>query len=105
MNKTPPMSSAADSTIPVMPLSDQSRLSGQYPTVVPGNQSYAGRWYACWLLGLPSVYPPTEEGDLIVRPCLIAGHRAVFQPSQDGVGMLRYVVTLPEIELRNVQHG
>ena len=56
------------------------------------------------LFGLAGVHPPTEEGNPLVRPRLIAWHRAVFQPSQDCVGMLRYIVTLPKIELRNVQH-
>ena len=37
------------------------------------------------LLGVPGFDPPTAEGDLIVGPGLIARHRAVFQPSEDGV--------------------
>ena len=35
-----PISSAADSTIPVMPLSSQLRLTGEYPDVASGNQSH-----------------------------------------------------------------
>ena len=38
-----------------------------------------------WLLGFPGVYPPMKEGDLFVGPGLIAGHRTVFQSSQNGV--------------------
>ena len=43
MNETPPISSAADSTIPVMPLSSQLRLTGEYPDVASHARQMPGR--------------------------------------------------------------
>jgi hypothetical protein len=56
------------------------------------------------LFELPGVDPPTKEVDPIVGPGLIARHRAVLETSQDGARVLRDVVVLPEIELRDAQH-
>ena len=56
------------------------------------------------LRGLAGVDPSTEDGNVLLRPCLVAGHRAIFQSLEDVLRVLCNILVLPKVELCDVEH-
>ena len=57
-----------------------------------------------WLSGHPGFDPATECLDAVGGPSSVAWHRALFKAREDRLRVVRNVVPLPKIEVRNAQH-